>query len=56
MYNLIPDFLIDSFHNRIEKLIKQGIEKNHLSIERELNRIRLINGNVLPEKIKLLIV
>lgn len=49
--DLIPDFITDSFYNRIENLLKE-VDKDHPSVKRELDRILSINGNKLPKKIQ----
>src|SRR3972149_2287763 len=53
--NLIPDDIIDSFYNRIKKILDAGADKKHPSVERELNRIKMLNADVIPEKIKALL-
>lgn len=49
--DLLPEELIDTFANRIKKLFNSGATKDHPSIEKELNRIRSINGDKIPQKI-----
>lgn len=52
--DLIPDSIINSFYDRIKKLLKDA-DKDHPSIKKELNRILSINGNKIPEKIQTLL-
>ena len=49
--DLIPDYLIDTFHRRIADVLKD-VDKDHPSVKRELDRILKINGNKIPDKIK----
>lgn len=49
--NLIPDNLIDSFYQRIRKLLDSHKDKSHPFIKKELERIKDLNGKI-PEKIK----
>lgn len=53
--NLMPKEIINSFYQSINNLLKQGIDKAHPSIQRELKRILIVNGNKIPDKIKTLI-
>lgn len=46
------DKIFDIFCKRIQKRFDDGADKNHPSVERELARVRSINGGELPEKIK----
>ena len=44
--DLIPEYIIDSFCERIKKA------KSQQQVDRELERIKLVNGEIIPEKIK----
>jgi hypothetical protein len=49
---MIPEYIINTFYNRIEKKLNLGHSKNSVSIKRELDRIKLINGDIIPKNIK----
>jgi len=53
--DLLPQNIIDTFYIRIERILIQGVDKNHPSVKREVNRILIANGNKLPDKIKKLL-
>lgn len=52
---LVPDDIVDIFYNRIktriEEATKEGFDKTHPSVQREINRIISINGKI-PIKIQ----
>jgi len=48
--NLLPDNVIDSFYNRIEKKLNYGHKINDKSIQEEIDRIISLNGDI-PSKI-----
>jgi len=52
--DIIPDYIIDSFYNRIKSRLDKGAGKDSETINRELNRIIIINGTI-PNKIKKLL-
>lgn len=52
MDNLIPDYIIDTFYIRINIYLINGCKKDSPQVNRELNRIKIINGDQIPEKIK----
>lgn len=43
--------LWDMFYERIKARLGCGVDKNHPSIQRDVNRVLSLNGDVLPEKI-----
>jgi len=48
--DLMPDNVIDTFYNRIEKKLHCGHNVNDESIQNEIDRIILVNGKI-PNKI-----
>jgi hypothetical protein len=48
--NLAPDYIIDSFFNRIKKLLIT-YKKDENIIKKELKRLEIVNGKI-PTKIK----
>jgi hypothetical protein len=53
--NLIPEEIIDTFYNRIKKLIDTHKDKKHPFVKKELDRIKDLNGKI-PDKIKNLLI
>ncbi len=49
--NIIPNNIIDTFYERIKRLIDSHKDKNHPLIKKELDRLESINGNI-PKKIQ----
>jgi len=49
--NIAPDFIIDTFYNRIKTKLENGYKKDNNIIKKELDRLILINGTI-PDKIK----
>jgi hypothetical protein len=49
--DLMPDSLIDVFHERIMNKIKMGHKKDSPAIKQETDRILKVNGGAIPEKI-----
>lgn len=48
--NLLPDYIIDAFYNRIENKLNYGHNVDSKSIQVEIDRIMLVNGSI-PDKI-----
>lgn len=55
MTDLIPDYITDTFYKRITYLLNLGQKIEDKSIQTEINRIKLVNGDIIPDKIKTLI-
>jgi len=51
MADIISENIINSFYKRIRKLMDEGANSDHSSVKKELDRIRKINGNKLPQTI-----
>ena len=55
---MIPQTLIDTFHKRISERIDEFKEGNfstdllQTSVNREIGRLKNVNGNVVPDEIK----
>ena len=48
---MIPNNIIESFYNRIKQKLDSGVDKNHPTIQREIDRLLKIDKEI-PEKIK----
>jgi len=48
--DIAPDYIIEAFVKRIEKLFVEGADKEHPSIKRELDLVERVNGRI-PNKI-----
>lgn len=53
--NLIPDYVIDTFCERIKRLLNDGCSKDSPSIQSELNRIKTLNAGKIPMKVQSLL-
>ena len=50
--NLMPNSTIKIFYNRLKDRLEESKDKNHPSIIRELDRIKMVNGNKIPSIIQ----
>lgn len=49
---ILPDMIVDIFYDRIKKSIENNDKNN---FDRWVNRLLVVNGNKIPDKIKNLI-
>ena len=52
--DLIPPDIIDIFIKRINKRFEMGANKNHPSVQRELEMLKQVNGRIPPKVQELL--